>query len=143
MCIRDSSMSRMTESAVTLLPQPDSPTTPSVAPLRMLKLTPSTAFTRPSAVAKWVRRSRTSSSVPASTFLVIASGLDPLPRIERVPEAVAQEARREDEEDQGDPRVPDPQWLAIEVVLGVGQHVAQARLGGPQPEAQEREGSLG
>ena len=46
------SMSRITESAVTLLPQPDSPTTPSVAPFRMLKLTPSTAFTRPSAVAK-------------------------------------------------------------------------------------------
>src|SRR5450759_4660869 len=123
------SMSRMTDSAVTLLPQPDSPTTPSVAPLRMLKLTPSTAFTRPSAVAKCVCRSLIWRSVRSSSCLTIASGLDPLPRVEGVPEAVAEEDGGQYEEDQGDARVPDPQRLPVEVVLGVRQHVAQAGLG--------------
>ena len=37
---------------VTLLPQPDSPTMPSVFPFSTEKLTPSTAFTTPSSVAK-------------------------------------------------------------------------------------------
>src|SRR5215475_14456595 len=55
-------MSRMIESAVTLLPQPDSPTTPSVSPLSMWKSTPSTARTTPSSVKKWVLSPRTSSS---------------------------------------------------------------------------------
>ena len=38
----------MIDSAVTLLPQPDSPTSPSVSPARTAKLTPSTALTMPS-----------------------------------------------------------------------------------------------
>ena len=44
----------MIESAVTLLPQPDSPTIPSVSPLLMWKSMPSTARTTPSSVKKWV-----------------------------------------------------------------------------------------
>ena len=52
----------MIDSAVTLLPQPDSPTMPSVRPASSVKLTPSTAANSPSSVAKCVRRSRTSSS---------------------------------------------------------------------------------
>ena len=43
---------RSTDSAVTLLPQPDSPTMPSVAPAGRSKLTPSTAGTTPSSVWK-------------------------------------------------------------------------------------------
>jgi hypothetical protein len=35
---------------VTLLPEPDSPTMPSVLPFSTLKLTPSTALTMPSSV---------------------------------------------------------------------------------------------
>ena len=38
---------------VTLLPQPDSPTMPSVFPFSTEKLTPSTALTTPSSVRKW------------------------------------------------------------------------------------------
>ena len=38
--------------AVTVLPQPDSPTTQSVSPLLMVMSTPSTAWTMPSSVAK-------------------------------------------------------------------------------------------
>ena len=47
---------------VTLLPEPDSPTMPSVLPFSTWKLTPSTALTTPSSVRKWVLRSRTSRS---------------------------------------------------------------------------------
>ena len=39
--------SRISESAVMLLPQPDSPTIASVSPGASVKLMPSTAFTRP------------------------------------------------------------------------------------------------
>src|SRR3978361_643410 len=39
--------SRMIDSAVTLLPQPDSPTTPSVSPRRAWEDTPPTALTTP------------------------------------------------------------------------------------------------
>ena len=52
----------MIERHVTLLPQPDSPTIPSVFPFSTEKLTPSTALTMPSSVRKLVRSSLTSSS---------------------------------------------------------------------------------
>ena len=44
--------SPITESEVTLLPQPDSPTRPTVRPRGTAKLTPSTARNRPRSVAK-------------------------------------------------------------------------------------------
>ena len=59
--------SPMTESDVTLLPQPDSPTRPTVRPRGTLKLMPSTARNRPRSVAKWVFRPRTSRSVSIRT----------------------------------------------------------------------------
>jgi hypothetical protein len=42
----------MTVRNETLLPDPDSPTMPSVSPSRIEKVIPSTAFTRPSSVGK-------------------------------------------------------------------------------------------
>ena len=47
--------------AVTVLPQPDSPTRPRVSPGARSKLTPATALTRPRAAVKLTVRSRTSS----------------------------------------------------------------------------------
>src|SRR6185503_18815950 len=52
--------SPMMLSAVTLLPQPDSPTIPSVRPRSSLKSTPSTARTSPASVSKTVRSPLTS-----------------------------------------------------------------------------------
>ncbi len=52
----------MIESAVTDLPQPDSPTIPSVLPTSTSNETPSTAWTAPSRVKKYVFRFATSSS---------------------------------------------------------------------------------
>ena len=60
-------MSPRMDMAVMLLPQPDSPTTPSVFPSPMVKLIPSTALTVPSCVKKWVLRPLTSSSVPTAS----------------------------------------------------------------------------
>src|SRR5689334_18335736 len=56
------SRSRMIESAVTLLPQPDSPTSPTVSPSATSKLTPLTARTSPSLVKNEVRKSLTRNS---------------------------------------------------------------------------------
>src|SRR6185312_12752889 len=53
--------SLVNDSAVTLLPQPDSPTRPRVSPKPSSKLTSSTARTTPSGVKKWVERFLTSS----------------------------------------------------------------------------------
>ena len=50
----------MTVSELTLLPDPDSPTIPSVSPGWTVNETPSTALTMPSSVLKWTRRSLTS-----------------------------------------------------------------------------------
>src|SRR5688572_5948686 len=55
-------ISPMIDSAVTLLPQPDSPTMPSVRPDSTLKLTSSTARSSAPSTRKLVRRLRTSSN---------------------------------------------------------------------------------
>src|SRR5579863_175493 len=57
---------RITESAVTDLPEPDSPTMPSVSPASSLNESPLTAVTRPSSVRNVVRRLPTSSSGTAA-----------------------------------------------------------------------------
>src|SRR2546428_11739558 len=86
---------RRIDSAVTLLPQPDSPPMPSVSPGKRSKLTPSTACTTPSSVKNCVLRSLTCSTgavigVPAKSQILWGESSF-LPRIERVAEAVAQE----------------------------------------------------
>src|SRR2546422_3234667 len=61
-------ISRMMLRAVTLLPEPDSPTMPSVSPRLMWKSIPSTARTTPSSVKKYVFSPLTSSSRSAMTL---------------------------------------------------------------------------
>src|SRR5690242_14035401 len=80
---------RMIERAVTDLPQPDSPTIPSVFPFSTEKSTPSTARTTPARVKKCVRRSFTSSSGLISALL--------RPRIEGVAQPIGDEVGAEDE----------------------------------------------
>ena len=57
-----SRISRISVIAVTLLPEPDSPTMPSTSPRLTVNETPSTACTVPSWVRNETFRSRTSSS---------------------------------------------------------------------------------
>src|SRR5258708_23760503 len=99
-------MRRMSDSAVTDLPQPDSPTRPSVSPAASSNDTPSTAWTTPSRVKNCVLRSLTSSSSGKWSPLPFVHGclrdaehtqarLDLHPGVERVAETVAQERERE------------------------------------------------
>src|SRR6266853_728451 len=75
------------ERHVTDLPDPDSPTIPSVSPRSMQKDTPSTARTTPLRVWKDVRKSSTSSSATPSVLRC--------PDVERIAQAVAEEIQRE------------------------------------------------
>jgi hypothetical protein len=83
-----SSSSRISERAVTLLPEPLSPTMPSVSPGPTVKETPSTARTAPASVRKTVWRSLTSSTgtVPGPFLMWQASAR---PRVEPVAQPVA------------------------------------------------------
>src|SRR6266850_6511325 len=77
---------RMIESAVTLLPQPDSPTMPSVRPRARLKSTPSTASTSPRSPSNEVRSPFTSSrSLVARNLLFYGGAIEdaPGPRLAR------------------------------------------------------------
>src|SRR5262245_10121172 len=105
------STSRRIERAVTLLPQPLSPTIPSVFPGYSSKLTPSTAFTVPSSWAKYVFRSRTANSgVPAAVIPSHRSG-----RLARRQGAVDHRDQRDDVE-HGQPGLPLD-------IRAVGRHV--------------------
>ena len=65
-------MSRMMDRAVTDLPQPDSPTSPSVLPRGISSETSSTALTRPSSVGNDV--SRCSTVISGSGMELVVSG---------------------------------------------------------------------
>ena len=65
----------MMERFVTDFPEPDSPTMPITSPFLREKDTPSTAFTTPSSVKKWVLRPLTSRTV--SSALSITSAIVP------------------------------------------------------------------
>src|SRR4051794_34083946 len=102
----------MIEKPVTDLPEPDSPTRPSTSPRRTLKETSSTARTTPARVKKWVRRLRTSKVGAAAAMgatdavavaLMVGSTLQP--RVQYVPQLVADEVDGDDGDQQGDPRI--------------------------------------
>src|ERR1700749_534603 len=91
-----SGISRRIDIAVTDLPQPDSPTIPSVSPALMWNDTPSTARTTPSGVPKCVCRLSTSSSGMSEAL--------GQPRIERVAHPITQQVHRQHGDAQEDRR---------------------------------------
>src|SRR5262245_37274370 len=125
----------MIDSAVTDLPQPDSPTMPSVSPLSTEKLTPSTARTAPSRVMKYVRRSSTSSR--GMPFLGLAGA-----RVEGVAHAVRDEVRAED--DRRDQDAGDDDDVRVRAVGGapVLGHGAERGVWGADAQADERQERL-
>src|SRR2546430_1047292 len=107
-----SSMSPMIESIVTDLPQPDSPTIPSMVPRSIVKETPSTARTSPSRVLKKVCRLFTASrgiSTPSMASIHAREAPLRLPRpwVERIPKAVGDEERAQDQPGDGEARDDD------------------------------------
>src|SRR5512134_999280 len=77
----------MTDMKIWLLPEPDSPTMPSVSPALMAKLTSLTARTAPSGVAKLVLRLRTSRMAVMRSSAVLG--------VEGIAQAVADEVEAE------------------------------------------------
>src|ERR1035437_7039268 len=112
--------SRITARFVTLLPQPDSPTRPSVSPSSRSKETPFTAWTVPSWVRNRTIRSRTDRRAT------------PLPlqaRVESLAQAVAQEIEADGAEDDNRAREEDEVRSRLQEATRVGQHLAP--LGDP------------
>src|SRR5437762_2053754 len=88
----------ITVSELTDLPEPDSPTIPSVSPGWTEYDTPSTALTRPSSVGKCTRRSLTSRSGSGTE----APLREPHSRIETSVDDVDDEVRHDDEDGRED-----------------------------------------
>src|ERR671934_1342399 len=124
-------------SAVTLFPQPDSPTMPSVSPGPMSNEIPFTACTVPPPVQKWTRRSSTArrgaSGTPDRRTPAPAEVPERLPlaeppyataelRVERLPQAVADQVEAEDGDHDRDPRDDGEEGRRLEVVVHVGEH---------------------
>lgn len=65
---------RTMDMAVTLLPQPDSPTMPTQEPLGTVKLTPSTAFSRPDSVSNPVTRFLISNRGSLTCYFSVVGG---------------------------------------------------------------------
>ena len=76
--------SPMMESDVTDLPEPDSPTTASISPFSMEKVTPSTALTTPLRVGNSVTRSLTSSIAIGYRLLDLGSTASRMPSPRRL-----------------------------------------------------------
>src|SRR5690348_4879724 len=121
---------RITDSAVTLLPEPDSPTRPSVSPGCTVKLTPSTARTTPASVSKYVRRSRTSSS----GLRILAT---PGAGIEPVTDSVSEEVETHHHGEDGEARERRAPPLLHELAA-FRHHGAPFRRGRNHAQAEER-----
>src|SRR6266567_6413019 len=128
---------RIMDSAVTLLPQPDSPTIPTVSPACTDRLTPSTARVMPSSVTNWVRRSSTRRS--ASTM----SHPPGEARIEPVAQPVAHQVDREHGQREAGAGKKDRPGRARQEQPARGDHVAPSRDLRWHARAQEREPGLG
>src|SRR3989442_4375969 len=115
------------ESAVTVFPEADSPTSASFSPASSEKLTRSTTRRGP----KSMLRSRTSSRL--TSFLL---ALQPLARVERVAQRVADEDQQQQHHDEhGEGRQGDPP--CVEVVLALAEQLAQARRAERHAQVQE------
>src|SRR5438046_8184938 len=96
----------MIDRAVTVFPQPDSPTRPRTSPLPISKSTPSTARRTPREVVNSVLRPRTTR--------IGSTGLPPRPRIEDVPQAIPDEVDRDGEYQQDDSGHDHGPWIRRE-----------------------------
>src|SRR5262245_45384128 len=141
---------RRIDRAVTLLPQPLSPTIPRVAPGYRSKLTPSTAFTVPSSCAKYVFRSRTERSGSRrvdATVLTLATPPGPLRLssigIGGVAQTIAEEVEGHDGDDHWYGRNHEPWGDGHGLdVLGLLQQHPPADGRRTQAETQEAERGL-
>src|SRR5262252_252140 len=139
--------SRRIDSAVTDFPEPDSPTSARVSPLRISKETRSTANSSRSPWPKATDRSRTERRGASEEFIwirpsIASSPVSPkcLARVKGVPDRLADEDEQRQHDGDGEKaRKPEP-W-GLEIGLALGQQLAQRRRARRQSEAEEVERS--
>src|SRR5207302_1904790 len=124
------------ESAVIVLPQPDSPTMPSVSRASMCSETPSTARTTPREVKNCVCRSSTCSRIwpnlaPELLWLALHT------RVERVAQPVAHKREREHGERHRDTGEDHLARVSEDSTVSVLDHHPPARLRRPDADAPE------
>src|SRR5262245_38102895 len=124
--------SRMMDSAVTVFPQPLSPTSPSTSPRWMVKLTPSTARRTPCPVGKCVCRSSTARRATS----------DLQARIEGVAEPVAEQVDGQHGQHDGQSRKGGEPPGGGDVVSPIGEHPAPGGRGWLDAEPEEGERRL-
>src|SRR4029077_507358 len=133
-----------TDMAVTVLPQPDSPTTPTVSPRAIVRSTPSTACSIPSSVSKCVLRTRISRSVsPTPNFTSRAIPSHHLAGIECIAQSVSDKIYGQHGEKDRGPGEQRPMRSDIEVVLGVVEDPPPGWDIGRKAETKERQGRFG
>src|SRR4051812_2469755 len=130
-------MSPITVRNDTLLPEPDSPTTPRVSPRATEKETPSTAFTRPSSVGKLTCRSVTSRSCSGMGWSPRLGLRALLLRVERVAQTVTEEVHTEHDDEDGEAREPHQPRRHEHLALCRVQEVPPRRRRRLDPEAEE------
>src|SRR5262245_564827 len=136
----------MSESAVTLLPEPDSPTNPSDSPAASENPTPLTACTRgsPPPPPKLTTRSLTFSSGGSGSSRISActgdEGLPPSPRVERVVDGVSHQAHRHEHDRQYARRGEHEPGVVAPLAQVLVDHPSEARLRRPDadPEKAQR-----
>src|SRR3954452_10395270 len=128
-----------TDIAVTVLPQPLSPTTPSVSPRLSARSTPSTACTTPSSVSKYVLSPRISSR----RWPLVCNNSDHFAWVEGVAQPVPDEIDRQHGKKNCAAGKQRPMRRDVEIVLGVVEDAPPARGVGREAEAKKRQGRLG
>src|SRR5258707_15308863 len=132
-----SGINRMSERFATDLPEPDSPTIPSVSPRLSSKLMPSTAFTTPSSVSKYVRRTLTSSRFPLVLLVTCHLSLFPHLRIERIAQAIAQKIQREQHHRHRQSRENQLPWKNRQRLRAVRRQTPPGHARRPHPKPEE------
>src|SRR6478609_9413766 len=127
--------SRMMASEVTDLPQPDSPTRPTVWPGATWKLTPSTAF-----IAATPRRLKvTVRSVTESSASISAS--PPALGVDGLAQGLTEQGETQRDDDDGDRRPERQPGVGVDDVLRLAEHLSPFGLGHvlrSQPEEGQR-----
>src|SRR5216684_3580322 len=140
---------RISESAVTDFPQPDSPTMPRVSPAPTSNVTPSTARTTPSRVKNCVCRSLTSSNDMRAAHPFpkvrqsLVSNLDLHPRVEGVPQPVSEEREGQHHDADAEGRQQDRPGRSREDHEPFVDHDAPGRCRRLDADTEERQRRLG
>src|SRR5439155_20720750 len=127
------------DSAVTVLPQPDSPTTPNVSPRATVRSTPSTARTVPSSVWNSVRKPWISSKGGAAGPV----NSQHRARVEPIAQPIADKIDRQHGQKDRRAREQRPVRRDVEIILGVKEDATPGRDIGGEAKTEKRQRRFG